>query len=241
MPTLRPLTEVARYDARFVADVVAPALRAAGFAGDVVVAAVSEAAPPDAIVIHARAADLEALLAGRQKTELSALDKLRAQKHRAPAHETVTVRGRASALRALVRALRPVASASTSSASRGARDIGAEAGVAPKRKARDRVRRAGGGYIKGRKSVAPPLGAGAGSKSALAPMATARAAANAGGAVLSDTRAPPADRAAFAMQNLAAFVEAGLARAALTGLVSVDVDVDVDVVLVIAPGEVRRV
>ena len=206
MPTLRPLTEVVRYDNRFVADAVVPALRALGFEGTVALA------PDDAdVVITGTVADLDALFAGKQKTELSALDKLKAAKR--TNHATLVIRGRASMLRALVRALSPRASAVKGAS----KEIGAEAS-APIKKKRDRVRTISGRYIKGARA-----GASTSSASTMAPALPA-------GAIGAEARAP-ADRTGFALQNLMAFVDAGLQRAG---------DVDDNALLAVLPGEVRR-
>ena len=152
MPTLRPLTEL-RYDAAFFVDVVVPAVRAAGFEGTIALA------PGDADVV-VETADVDALLAGKLKTELDALDRLRRTTTRA-----TTVRGRAAALRALALALTP----KTAAPARGARDVAHEA---PARQRKDRVRRAGR-YIKGRgAAVSAPAGAGVPPASAAAPAMT---------------------------------------------------------------------
>lgn len=219
MPTLRPFTDVARPDAKFFVDTILPALAAAGFGGVVALVVTdgaraerSAAAADDDVVIEGTAADLAALLAG--KTELSALDKLKAQKK--GARSTLAVRGKPAALRALVDALAP----KLEKARATAREIGAEAGALPARKKRDRVRTIDGRYIKGMRS--------GGTKERAAPSAPVASSA------LGAPTSAPTDRTGFALQNLAAFVRAGLERAGFGGAT------DDDTMLVIAPGEVRR-
>ena len=218
MPTLRPLTDVARPDAKFFVDTILPALTAAGFGG-VVALVLSDGAHAVAhgerahasnadVVIEGTAADLAALLAG--KTELSALDKLKAQKK--GVRSTLAVRGKPAALRALVDALAPKHEKRAT-----AREIGAEAG-AIKGKKRDRVRTIDGRYIKGMRSGA--------TKERAPPSAPVAA------SVLGAQTSAPTDRTGFALQNLATFVRAGLERAGGAS--------DDDTMLVIAPGEVRR-
>ncbi len=211
MPTLRPLIDVPRYDAAFFAGALVPAAAAAGYEGILALA-------PDAgdVVVVASDTELDALLAGKQKTELSALDKLKRQK--TTGGEDVSVRGTTAALRALVRALTPGAGPQR----KAAREIGAESSSLPRGKRPDRVRRQGGGYIKG---FLP------GHKSAPA--------APAPGVVVDAGRAAPSDRVQFALGNLRGFIEAGLARAG--ALEDDDGAGDGEgAVLVIVPGEVRR-
>lgn len=218
MPTLRPLTDVARPDARFFVEILLPALAAAGYRGAVALIVSDGIRHGDAstadIVVEGSAADLEALLAGRQKAELSVLDKLKAQKR--GAQPAIAVRGRAAALRALVDALAP----KHDKARANAREIGAEAS-ALKGKKRDRVRTIDGRYIKGLRSDgardrAPPS----------APVASSVVVGHKGAAT---------DRTGFALQNLAAFVGAGLERAGRRDSSDHDDDDD-DAVLVLAPG-----
>ena len=199
MPVLRPFAKLAPespLDASFFLDTLVPAVRAAGYAGVLALVVTDaphlgygEAATADVVVVGT-AAELSALLAGKHKTELSPLDKLKAHKHGAGA--PLAVQGRPAALRALVAALLPKREQTRASA----RDISAESDVvkAPKR---DRVRTASGRYIKGARASGPREGA-----RALPP--TTSSAARGCAAV---------DRTSFAMHNLAAFVSAGLARA----------------------------
>jgi hypothetical protein len=160
------------------------------------------------VVLEASHAQIDALLAGKQKTELSALDKLKAHK-RGPVESGVSIRGTAGVLRELARALRAPAPTSPPKT----REIAAEASAPPLVKKRDRVRTADGRYIKGARRGAARA-APAPSLSSLAPAAVAST-----------------DRVAFALQNLRAFLEAGLARAA---------DASDDVLLTLHPGEVLR-
>ena len=233
MPAVRPLTEVTRYDAKFFADIVVPALRAVGFEASIALA------PDDAdVVIEASDTELDALLAGKQKSELSPLDRLKAEKAaRTMGVELnfgVVVRGNAGDLRALVVALTPKAERA-----RVAKDIGAEAGSTPRAKRPDRVRRADGRYIKGRPSGRRSMSsAQAAQAQAQAQAQTSAAAASVAAAqaagVVDTSRKVPADRVDFALANLRGFVEAGLTRLAKLG------PVDEDDALTIKPGEVRR-
>jgi hypothetical protein len=222
VPTLRPLTEVARYDGRFFVEVVVPALRQAGFQAPIAI----ELAEPGfswgnldeaALVLQGSQAALDALLAGKQKTRLSALDKLRQQRSGEKGVESgagIALRASASSLRELVRALRPDVEAKRGTS----REVGAEASAPALRKRRDRVRTAEGRYIKGYRPDAE---------------AETRAERSTGARPeLAGAGSPPADRTTFALKNLARWVEAGLDHAA---------DAGADEMLVLSPGGVQRV
>jgi hypothetical protein len=213
LPALRPLTEVARYDAKLFADVVAPAISAAGFAGVVALA-------PDEgdIVIAASDADLDALFAGRQKTELNALEKLRG----APP-SSLAIRGSAAALAELVAALSPKKHAAPSL--HRTREIGAEAGAQFRGRSADRVKR-NGRYIKG---IRP------GGRTRTASTASS-ASSSASSSAWVEASSVPADRVQFALSNLRNFIEAALRKTAAT----TSAGDDDWMTLVITPGEVRR-
>lgn len=222
MPTLRPLTEVTRSDGRFFVDAVVPALRAAGFAGPVAL----RLREPDfafgdvaaaVLVVEGAQAELEHLLTGKQKKELSAKDKLT----REGDVPTILVRAPASALRALVRAVRPAASTKRGPAREVAVEASAPA-LQAARKKRDRVRTADGRYIKGSRPGGPAGPSARSSTTSVAPPP---------GRVVGEARSGATDRVSFALQNLAAWIEAGLARAG---------DAGDDEVLTLVPGDVRR-
>lgn len=189
MPTLRSIqVEVARYDGRYVVDVVLPALATAGFDAPVALRLEEPtlhhgSAETAAVLVEGPTLLLEAVLAG--KAPRGDADRLR-------------LSGRLADLRSLVRALRPPAPAQ-----RGpSREVGAEATAPGARRKRDRVRTAEGRYIKGVVLDAPP------DDGLPTPRRTA---------VLVDARAAPVDRLSFALQNLAAFLDVNLALAPDTG------------------------
>jgi hypothetical protein len=200
MPSLRPLTDVARTDAKFFADSVVPALGAAGFAGSVALlvtdapdACVGDVVAAD-VIIEGTQADIEALLAGKQKSELSALDKLKAAKHGAES-AGVLVRGTLEALRGFVNAVAP----REGKAGGGAKDVASEAGAVPRAPEPDTMRLPNGRIVKGRAG---------GRRAAAAPVPTSAPKTSVVGA----QKGGATDRVAFAVQNLAGFVAAGLAR-----------------------------
>lgn len=223
MPSLRPLTDVARTDAKFFGDSVVPAMGAAGFAGSLALL-VSDA--PDAcigdvvsadVIVEGTQADIEALLAGKQKTELNALDKMKAAK-RGGDVASLSVRGTLDALRSFVNAVAP-----RDKSASGAKDVATEAGAVPLAKEADGMRLPNGRYVKGRP-------AGRRAAPAAAPSAASKASSNVVGA----QKAGATDRVAFAVQNVAAFVSAGVAR--------IESAADDDGrAWIITAGEVRRV
>jgi hypothetical protein len=193
VPTLRPIPELARPDAKFFVEAVLPALAAAGYAGTVALVVTdgttARAQPSDDrrceadVVIEGSAEDLEALLAGKLNKSRGALDRVTAGATDGP-----LVKGSPSSLRALVSALTPQQRVPLT-----AKDIGDEMNAAMATK-RDRMRTIDGRYIKGMRATkesAPPS----------APVL---------GAVLGGPVTAPMDRAGIALQNLAAFVNAGL-------------------------------
>lgn len=208
MPSLRPLTDVARTDAKFFGDSVVPAVSAAGFEGTLALL-VSDA--PDAcigdvvsadVIVEGTQADIEALLAGKQKSELNALDKLKAAKRGPDAASTgVVVRGSLDALRSFVNA-----TATRDKSASGAKDIGAEAGAVPRAKEADGMRLPNGRWVKGRP---------AGRRTTPAP--TPSSASKASSNVVGAQKGGATDRVAFAVQNVAAFVSAGVARIESSG------------------------
>lgn len=222
MPTLRPLTELTRSDGRFFVDAIVPALRAAGFAEPVALRLREpELAFGDVhtavLVVEGTQAELEHLLTGKQKMELSAKDKLARQAD----VSTLVVRAPASALRALVRAVRPAAGKQKTPA----REVATEASARPLPRAprkRDRVRTVDGRYIKGSRPGAPAGPSAPSSMTTVAPPP---------GRVVGEARSGATDRVSFALQNLAAWVEGGLARATDAG--------DAEM-LTLVPGDVRR-
>lgn len=222
MPSLRPLTDVARTDAKFFGDSVVPAMGAAGFAGSIALL-VSDA--PDAcigdvvsadVIVEGTQADIETLLAGKQKTELNALDKMKAAK-RGGDVASLSVRGTLEALRNFVSA-----TATRDKSASGAKDVATEAGAVPQAKEADGMRLPNGRYVKGRP---------AGRRAAKAP---APSASKASSNVVGAQKAGATDRVAFAVQNVAAFVSAGVARIESAGD-------DDGRAWVVTAGEVRRV
>lgn len=212
MPTIPQLTELTRYDGRYFVDVVLPALRVAGFDAPVAVVLTApslEVGNVDeaAIVVETTGPGLDALCAGKLKLDGSPTDAAT----RSTSTPALVVRGGAGALRQLLRAARPL-----SVMKKGVvREVGAEASALALRRKRDRVRTADGRYIKG-------TVAGGAQRRVPSPMPAAFV-------------APPhtggGDRLSFALQNVARFLDVGLARAA---------DAPDDVMLALRPGEVER-
>lgn len=198
MPTLRSLTDVARYDGRFFVDAVVPALSSAGFTERMALL-LSEPAfafgevDDAAVVIEGTDDDVNNLFAGKRTSSLR-------------------VRGHASSLRALLLALRPQAD----TRKQGTRELGTEASAPALRKKRDRVRTADGRYIKGTREGATTT--------------TKSAAPAAASTLLAPPKTAPTDRTSFALQNFAAWLDAGLRR----------VDASDDDFIVVEAGEASR-
>ena len=227
MPSLRPLTDVARTDAKFFGDSVVPAIAAAGFNGTLALlvtdspdACIGDVVSAD-VVVEGTQADIEALLAGKQKSELNALDRMKAAKRGADA-APLSVRGTLESLRAFVNAVAPRDKGAT-----GAKDVAAEAGAVPLAKEADGMRLPNGRYVKGR-----PAG-----RRAAAP-APASSASKASSNVVGAQKGGATDRVAFAVQNLATFIGAGVVRADSAEGAGSDDDGRAWLVTV---GEVRRV
>lgn len=201
MPSLRPLTDVARTDAKFFADSVVPAIAAAGFDGSVALlvtdapdACVGDVVGAD-VIVEGTQADIEALLAGKQKTELNALDKLKAAKRNDGAAAGVVVRGTRESLRAFLSAVAP-----RDKSASAAKEVASEKGIVPQAKVADTMRLPNGRIVKGR----------AGGRRAQTAPAAAPSTPKA--SVVGAQKSGATDRISFAVQNVAGFINAGLAR-----------------------------
>jgi hypothetical protein len=208
MPVLT-MKEVAPLDGRFFVDEVLPALRAAGFTSSLGLTLSDDDFRADGgeFFVETSLAGLESLLQGKAKTE------------EAPAWRRKKSGAPVLVVRAPKRVLQSLAALALTTEKKpsAAREIAAEkdAGVRSRKK-RDRVRSHEGRLIKGvvRGSPPPPLDE---APAAAAPVAAGTAAAT--------------DRVEFAVNNLARFARAVLARVE---------DAPDDTVITFADGEVSR-